>query len=104
MNPASDPGSSSSAIPLNYTVSPDAGTDSFELSAGSRAAMSKGETKAPTKKRRKSRKGLEKIFECDEPNCGKKFTRMEHLARHQLNRELCLLDFSSIFFFPSITF
>lgn len=46
-----------------------------------------GYSKPPTKKRRKSRKGLEKAFECEEPNCGKKFTRMEHLARHQLNRE-----------------
>lgn len=38
------------------------------------------------KKRRRSRKGLQKVFECEEPGCGKNFTRMEHLARHQLNR------------------
>ncbi|CAN6673068.1 hypothetical protein TRVA0_047S01046 [Trichomonascus vanleenenianus] len=37
------------------------------------------------KKRRRSRKGLEKQHECDEPGCGKKFTRLEHLSRHQLN-------------------
>ncbi|KAK9452597.1 fungal-specific transcription factor domain-containing protein [Dipodascopsis uninucleata] len=41
----------------------------------------------PSRKRRRSRKGLEKIFECDSPGCGKKFTRSEHLARHQLNHQ-----------------
>lgn len=38
-----------------------------------------------SKRKRKSRKGLEKAFACAEPNCGKKFTRLEHLNRHQLN-------------------
>lgn len=38
-------------------------------------------------KRRRSRKGLEKQYACDEPNCGKKFTRLEHLYRHQLNHK-----------------
>jgi hypothetical protein len=41
----------------------------------------------PKSKRRRSRKGLEKQYKCDEPDCGKKFTRLEHLYRHQLNRE-----------------
>ncbi|KAK9465338.1 fungal-specific transcription factor domain-containing protein [Lipomyces arxii] len=39
----------------------------------------------PSRKRRRSRKGLDKVFECDAPGCGKKFTRSEHLSRHQLN-------------------
>lgn len=38
-------------------------------------------------KRRRSRKGLNKQFECDEPGCEKSFTRLEHLYRHQLNRK-----------------
>lgn len=38
-----------------------------------------------SKKKRKSRKGLEKVYKCSEPDCNKRFTRMEHLARHQLN-------------------
>ncbi|KAF5095533.1 hypothetical protein D0Z00_003108 [Geotrichum galactomycetum] len=38
-----------------------------------------------SKKKRKSRKGLEKAYKCSEPDCNKRFTRMEHLARHQLN-------------------
>jgi len=42
-------------------------------------------------KRRKSRKGLHKQFTCDEPGCGKSFTRLEHLCRHQLNRKLVLI-------------
>ncbi|KAK9463065.1 fungal-specific transcription factor domain-containing protein [Lipomyces oligophaga] len=37
------------------------------------------------RKRRRSRKGLEKVFECEIDSCGKRFTRSEHLARHQLN-------------------
>ncbi|KAK7202781.1 fungal-specific transcription factor domain-containing protein [Myxozyma melibiosi] len=37
------------------------------------------------RKRQRSRKGLEKLYACDAPDCGKSFTRPEHLARHQLN-------------------
>ncbi|KAK9447160.1 fungal-specific transcription factor domain-containing protein [Limtongia smithiae] len=42
-----------------------------------------GNSKA--RRRRRSRKGLDKVFGCDAPGCGKKFTRSEHLARHKLN-------------------
>lgn len=38
-------------------------------------------------KRRRSRKGLEKQYACEEAECGKKFTRLEHLYRHQLNHK-----------------
>lgn len=48
------------------------------------------ETPNAVKKRRRSRKGLEKIFECEIDGCGKRFTRSEHLVRHQLNRKLTL--------------
>lgn len=51
----------------------------------------KSQQSVTQKKRRRSRKGLEKIYECTEPNCGKKFTRLEHLSRHQLNRKYLLL-------------
>ncbi|KAK9470056.1 fungal-specific transcription factor domain-containing protein [Dipodascopsis tothii] len=53
------------------------------MPAGSPLADDDGSIQA--KKRRRSRKGLEKIFECEIDGCGKKFTRSEHLARHQLN-------------------
>lgn len=43
------------------------------------------DSSGPAKKRRKSRKGLQKAFDCEEPGCGKQFTRLEHLSRHQLN-------------------
>lgn len=39
----------------------------------------------PKKRPRRSRKGLEKTFACEEPGCDKRFTRAEHLSRHQLN-------------------
>ncbi|KAL7915964.1 fungal-specific transcription factor domain-containing protein [Trichoderma velutinum] len=39
----------------------------------------------PTRKRRRSRKGLEKRFECSAEGCGKSYSRAEHLYRHQLN-------------------
>lgn len=41
----------------------------------------------PPRKRRRSRKGLDKKFECNHPDCGKSYSRAEHLYRHQLNRE-----------------
>lgn len=39
----------------------------------------------PARKRRRSRKGLVKKFECPEEGCGKSYSRAEHLYRHQLN-------------------
>lgn len=40
-----------------------------------------------SRKRRRSRKGLDKKFECPHEGCGKSYSRAEHLYRHQLNRE-----------------
>jgi hypothetical protein len=37
--------------------------------------------------KRASRKGAPRRFSCDYPNCGKLYSRAEHLQRHQLNRE-----------------
>lgn len=39
------------------------------------------------RKRKRSRKGLEKNFPCTHHDCGKSYSRAEHLYRHQLNRE-----------------
>lgn len=39
------------------------------------------------RKRKRSRKGLEKNFPCPHQGCGKSYSRAEHLYRHQLNRE-----------------
>ncbi|CAK7206862.1 hypothetical protein SEUCBS139899_009668 [Sporothrix eucalyptigena] len=39
----------------------------------------------PARKRRRSRKGLDKKFECPHAGCGKSYSRAEHLHRHQLN-------------------
>ena len=38
------------------------------------------------RKRKRSRKGLEKNFACPQAGCGKSYSRAEHLYRHQLNR------------------
>ena len=42
------------------------------------------------RKRKRSRKGLEKNFPCPQQGCGKSYSRAEHLYRHQLNREFIL--------------
>ena len=44
------------------------------------------------RKRKRSRKGLDKNFPCPSPGCGKTYSRAEHLYRHQLNRESPSLD------------
>lgn len=44
-----------------------------------------------SRKRRRSRKGLDKKFECPHSGCGKSYSRAEHLYRHQLNRMLISL-------------
>ncbi|PUU81286.1 fungal-specific transcription factor domain-domain-containing protein [Tuber borchii] len=41
----------------------------------------------PSRKRRRSRKGLDKKFECPEEGCGRSYSRAEHLYRHQLNHQ-----------------
>ena len=42
---------------------------------------------ATPRKRKKSRKGIDKKFNCQAENCGKSYSRAEHLYRHQLNRK-----------------
>ncbi|KAM3556589.1 hypothetical protein ARSEF4850_005453 [Beauveria asiatica] len=55
-------------------------------SAGSVSPHNGLTSSAPAKKRkRKSRKGLEKRFTCEIDACGKVYSRAEHLQRHQLN-------------------
>lgn len=44
-------------------------------------------TEPQTRKRRRSRKGLDKKFECPQQGCGRVYSRAEHLYRHQLNRK-----------------
>ena len=39
------------------------------------------------RKRKRSRKGLDKKYPCPHVGCGKSYSRAEHLYRHQLNRE-----------------
>ena len=46
-----------------------------------------GDGKDRPRKRKRSRKGLEKNFPCPTVGCGKSYSRAEHLYRHQLNRE-----------------
>jgi hypothetical protein len=46
-----------------------------------------GDLGSGSKKRRRSRKGLDKKFECPHEGCGKSYSRAEHLYRHQLNRK-----------------
>ncbi|KAF1843424.1 uncharacterized protein K460DRAFT_357152 [Cucurbitaria berberidis CBS 394.84] len=44
-----------------------------------------GDANGSSRKRRRSRKGLDKKFECPHEGCGKSYSRAEHLYRHQLN-------------------
>ncbi|KAJ4363072.1 hypothetical protein N0V83_010192 [Neocucurbitaria cava] len=44
-----------------------------------------GDAHGSSRKRRRSRKGLDKKFECPHEGCGKSYSRAEHLYRHQLN-------------------
>ncbi|KAF7863165.1 hypothetical protein EAF04_007248 [Stromatinia cepivora] len=59
--------------------------DEGELSHGELAdGHTSGDDVRP-RKRRRSRKGLDKKFECSTEGCGKSYSRAEHLYRHQLN-------------------
>ena len=50
--------------------------------------QSSGEQAGSSRKRRRSKKGLDKKFDCNTVGCGKSYSRAEHLYRHQLNRKL----------------
>ena len=52
-----------------------------------KSEQSAGEQLGSSRKRRKSKKGVDKKFECTVANCGKSYSRAEHLYRHQLNRK-----------------
>lgn len=39
-----------------------------------------------SKKKRRVVKTMDKKYECPQPDCGKSYSRAEHLYRHQLNR------------------
>ncbi|PVH93625.1 hypothetical protein DM02DRAFT_541155 [Periconia macrospinosa] len=44
-----------------------------------------GDATGSSRKRRRSRKGLDRKFLCPHEGCGKSYSRAEHLYRHQLN-------------------
>ena len=52
-----------------------------------KSEQSADEQLGSSRKRRKSKKGLDKKFECTVKDCGKSYSRAEHLYRHQLNRK-----------------
>ncbi|KPM44327.1 hypothetical protein AK830_g2148 [Neonectria ditissima] len=56
-----------------------------DINDGPNGASSNSDGPGPARKRRRSRKGLDKRFECSAEGCGKSYSRAEHLYRHQLN-------------------
>lgn len=57
-----------------------------------------GQSNGKARKRKRSRKGLDKNFPCPEKGCGKSYSRAEHLYRHQLNhtpKKIYTCDFPS---------
>lgn len=53
--------------------------ETAEHSQGEAGDGHSSETDGPSRKRRRSRKGLDKKFECPQPGCGKSYSRAEHL-------------------------
>ncbi|KAL5119356.1 hypothetical protein ACEQ8H_002625 [Pleosporales sp. CAS-2024a] len=74
--------------PPTTPASPDSGEGRGRLrdrSEDDGADGADGEDVTGSRKRRRSRKGLDKKFECPHEGCGKSYSRAEHLYRHQLN-------------------
>ncbi|OTB03726.1 hypothetical protein M426DRAFT_59859 [Hypoxylon sp. CI-4A] len=59
--------------------------DSDQAGDGDTKNGNSSNSDGPVRKRRRSRKGLDKKFECPTEGCGKSYSRAEHLYRHQLN-------------------
>lgn len=53
--------------------------DAIEGDLEAHNANSSNSDGGPARKRRRSRKGLDKKFECPEQGCGKSYSRAEHL-------------------------
>jgi hypothetical protein len=53
--------------------------DALDGDADGQHANSSNSEGGPARKRRRSRKGLDKKFECPEKGCGKSYSRAEHL-------------------------
>ncbi|KAM5348215.1 hypothetical protein ACJ41O_008039 [Fusarium nematophilum] len=79
----SDRGRRRSRSPDNDGVEHDGKADGNH--DGPNGASSNSDGPGPARKRRRSRKGLDKRFECTAEGCGKSYSRAEHLYRHQLN-------------------
>ena len=67
----------------------DGGRDD-EASGGEDESQTSPKGNGQHRKRKRSRKGLDKKFNCPHDGCGKSYSRAEHLYRHQLNRESAL--------------
>ncbi|KAG9258858.1 fungal-specific transcription factor domain-containing protein [Emericellopsis atlantica] len=65
--------------------SPEGDLDDGQDDKGAQNRGSSNSDGGPARKRRRSRKGLSKRFECPTEGCGKSYSRAEHLYRHQLN-------------------
>ncbi|KAI1143175.1 fungal-specific transcription factor domain-containing protein [Hypoxylon sp. FL0543] len=61
------------------------GNESDQAGDGDTKNGNSSNSDGPVRKRRRSRKGLDKKFECPTEGCGKSYSRAEHLYRHQLN-------------------
>lgn len=64
---------------------PDSRSDEFD--ADGDQGMEDATDDKPSKKKRRFIKDLDKKFDCPHTGCGKKYSRAEHLYRHQLNRK-----------------
>jgi hypothetical protein len=64
--------------PNNEAQEGDVEMSPIDGAEGAEGAHSSG-TEGPSRKRRRSRKGLDKKFECPQEGCGKSYSRAEHL-------------------------
>ena len=86
MTPRTSPGrqpelsNSESPVPTNITDDPAVEGNDVEQAG-------EGDSQTPNKKRKRIRRSSDQKHVCDAPKCGKSYTRLEHLHRHQLNRE-----------------
>ena len=81
-SPAGSEGSRGRKKERDRSITPKAEADG-EHEKGGEDELSAG---GKPRKRKRSRKGLEKNFPCPWGGCGKSYSRAEHLYRHQLNR------------------
>lgn len=78
-HPRHDDDSALASAQIKVESNPNGAEDGEDENGDDNHDDSSNDDDGPSRKRRRSRKGLDKKFDCPDPDCGKSYSRAEHL-------------------------